>query len=87
MFICKICDQKFDKIPDSAEKIAQTIFRFEDGTVHILARRKAKPVEVKTETEIKQSDECKLHWPLDQINRSECNFCIAAVKQVYEPKE
>jgi len=78
-YVCKICDQRFDQIPDTAEKIAPTVFRFEDQTVHILSRRKFKPVEPGPEIETKieiHPDECRAHWTLTQyVTKADCKYC------------
>jgi hypothetical protein len=60
MFVCKICDQRFDQIPITAEKLSQTIYRFDDGAVHILSRRrKPEPLTETTEYAPDASNELK----------------------------
>jgi hypothetical protein len=76
MYICKICDQRFDQIPVTAEKLSQSIYRFDDSTVHILSKRKK--IEPLTET-THAPDECRTHYPLtSHIKKSDCPYCIAS---------
>jgi hypothetical protein len=79
MFVCKICDKQFESVPSTAVKLAQSIFKFEDGTVHILSRRKLKP----TQPTQKDPNRCQSHWPLNQhISKADCEYCSAvAVKE------
>jgi hypothetical protein len=74
MLKCYICEKEFDRVPEDAIPVSDTLWRLSDGSVHDIRKERKGPDKVMLSERSRRNNHTRYHTSRGII-KADCRYC------------